>query len=975
MKINKTADVSDVHVGDLVNFTITVKNHGKSNATGIVITDVLDDAFEFVGANGTFTRDGQTIVWTVPRIASEGVYEVVVSVRALTNGTFENIAHVNCSEEGTVKNSTSTVTVAPKVNLTVVKTADVDVVPVGLDVTFTINVTNYGPSNATDVVITDVVPSGFEFVSSSVGDYNETSGVLIVPLIKAGDSYVFTITLKAIANSTLTNVVNVTCNENKNVVSNSSNVTAENVVNLTVVKVADSDDATIGDEITFTITVTNNGPSDATNVTVVDVLDVDGFELVDGDLVTVIDFLASGNSTDVVIKVRTKTNGTHVNVVDVSCAENTTVKSANASVHVYNTDLKINKTTETNNVSVNDLVNFTIVVKNHGKSNATNVNITDVLDDAFEFVGANGTFTRDGQTIVWTVPSLASEGIYEVVVTVRALTNGTFENTAHVNCSEEGTVKNSTVTVVVVSSVQPTPVINLTVVKVADSYEVKLGDEIIFTINVTNHGPSNATNVVVEDVLPDGFELISGDTKVIIDSLSTGESKVITIKVKATNTGNLTNVASAYADENTTPVKSNVTVLVTNPQLSVNKTANDEFVYAGDKTSFTITITNTGDVVLNNVTLDENIPEGLIYDSFIGSNWTNEGTTFLYNGSLGVGDSIELIIVVNTTKSGTFESISTVDSDKVHNIVVDASVIVYTPNITVREISNNPLVYVGDSVSFTVVVTNVGDCELTGIYTVNNFPDGLIYTKYEGASWNKLTRGLLGVDTSGWTQEGNKFSYSGTLQPGESANYTLFFDTTVEGVFTPEVIANSNEVGGTYSNNTTVVISHGPIPVHPSMTVTKVANVTSVNVGELVSFKITVKNTGDCDLGGIFVIEKAPKGLKFVSFEGDGWTKVGDKFIYAGILAPQKSASFIVVFNATIAGNVTNVVIAGSNMTANVTSSVDVEIVNKTEPTPHPTPESGKPVTQYVDKHATGNPIILLLLVILAIIPIRIRKK
>ena len=746
------------------------------------------------------------------------------------------------------------------------------------------------------------------------------------------------------------------------------------MVNLTVVKVADSDDATIGDEITFTITVTNNGLSDATNIRVIDVLDKDGFELVDGDLETVIDYLASGNSCDVVIKVRTKTNGTYVNIVDVSCAENTTVKSANASVHVYNTDLKINKTTETNNVTVNDLVNFTIVVKNHGKSNATNVNITDVLDDAFEFVGANGTFTRDGQTIVWTIPSMVSEGIYEVVLTVRALTNGTFENTAHVNCSEDGTVKNSTVTVVVVSSVQPTPVINLTVVKVADSYEVKLGDEIIFTINVTNHGPSDATNVVVEDVLPDGFELISGDTKVVIDSLKSGESKVITIKVKATDTGNITNVVSAYADENTTPVKSNVTVLVTNPQLSLNKTANDKFVYAGDKTSFTITITNTGDTVITDITVDELIPDGLIYDSFIGSNWTNEGTKFLFNGSLGVGDSIELIIVVNTTKSGTFESVSTVNSDKIYHLVAGADVIVYTPNITVREISNNPLAGVGERVSFTVVVTNVGDCELTGIYTVNNFPDGLIYKGYEGASWNKLTRGLLGAEASGWTQDGNKFLYSGTLQPGESANYTLYFDTTVEGVFTPEVIANSNEVGGAYSNNTTVVVGPEPVP-HPNMTVTKVANVTSVYVGELVSFKITVKNTGDCDLEGIFVIEKAPKGLKFVSFEGDGWTKVGDKFIYAGILAPQKSASFTVVFNATIAGNVTNVVIAGSNMTANVTSSVDVEIVNKTEPTPHPTPESGKPVTQYVDKHATGNPIILLLLVILAIIPIRIRKK
>ncbi|WP_296881330.1 DUF11 domain-containing protein, partial [uncultured Methanobrevibacter sp.] len=813
---------------------------------------------------------------------------------------------------------------------------------------------------------------------SNATGYDSTTGLLTVPLIKAGESYVFTITLKAVTNGTLTNVVNVTSNENNTVETNNVSVNVTPVVNLTVVKVADSDDATIGDVITFTITVTNNGPSKATNIRVVDILD-DGFELVSGELVNVIDSLDSGKSVDVVITVRTKANGTHMNVVNVSCAENDTVVSANDSVHVYNTDLKINKTAAVTNVSVNDIVNFTIVVKNHGKSNATGIVITDVLDDAFEFVGANGTFTRDGQTIVWTVPRIASEGVYEVVVSVRALTNGTFENIAHVNCSEEGTVKNSTSTVTV------DPVVNLTVVKTANSSEVKLGDEIIFTINVTNHGPSTATNVVVEDVLPDGFELISGDTKVVIDSLKSGESKVITITVKAINTGNITNVVyvsaneSAHTGENTTDVVSNVTVLVTNPQMSVNKTANDKYVYAGNKTSFTITITNTGDTVLDNITLEEYIPEGLIYDSFIGSNWTNEGTKFLYNGSLGVGDSIELIIVVNTTKSGNFETVSTVNSDKVYRVVADADVIVYTPKLTVREISNNPLVIVGQPVSFTVVVTNIGDCELTGVYTVNNFPDGLIYTGYEGADWNKLTRGSLGVDTtSGWTQDGNKFTYSGTLQPGESANYTLFFDTTVVGVFTPEVIADSIESNNAYSNNTTVVIG-------PDMTVTKVANATSVKVGDLISYTITVKNTGNCDLGGIFVIEKAPKGLKFVSFKGDGWTKVGDKFVYAGSLAPQKSASFTVVFAATIAGNVTNVVIAGSNMTSNVTNSSDIEIVNKTKPTPHPTPKpTPKPVPEpvpketvehFVDKHETGNPIILLLLVILAIIPIRIRKK
>ncbi len=100
-------------------------------------------------------------------------------------------------------------------------------------------------------------------------------------------------------NGTLTNVVNVTANENDTVKSSEVSVNVTPVVDLTVVKVADSDDATIGDVITFTITVTNNGPSDATNIKVSDILD-EGLVLVSGDLETTIEFLASGESAVIV---------------------------------------------------------------------------------------------------------------------------------------------------------------------------------------------------------------------------------------------------------------------------------------------------------------------------------------------------------------------------------------------------------------------------------------------------------------------------------------------------------------------------------------------------------------------------------------------------------------------------------------------------------------------------------------------------
>ena len=1444
LKINKTADVDSVPVNGLINYTIHVKNHGKSNATNIHITDTLDEAFDFVNATGNYTRNGRDIIWTLDNLENETSFNVVLSVRALTDGKFNNIAHVNCSEEETVKNSTCTITVTPVVNLAIEKMTDIEVIPVNGEVLFTVKVTNNGPSNATGVKIMDVVPKGFEFVSCNGSDYNESTGELNVAFIKVNDTYVFTITLKALTNGTLTNIVNVTCSENDTVVSDDASVKVTPVVNLSVVKIADSDDFVIGDIVTYTITITNNGPSDATDVKFNDVLD-EGLELTSGSLEDVIPFIASGKSVNITIQARTTLKGNFDNKVTVSCAENDTVKSSNFTVHVYRTDLKINKTANVDIIPINGLVNFTIVVKNHGKSNATNVHITDTLVDAFEFVNATGNYTRNGREIVWNIGSLANETSYSVVITVRASTNGTFENIAHVNCSEEETVKNSTCTITVTppvilniekiadvdvipvngeviftvkvtnncysnatnvlvsdpipegfefvscndsaydkstgklnisllkanesyaftitlkaitngtlvnvanvncsendtvvsddAKVNVTPVVSLTINKIADvnvvldngevtftinvtnngpsaatgvkvtdvvpngfefvscndsAYDktsgelnialinagesfvfnitlkttatgtltnivnasckenetvvsddanvtvipvviltvekttdtpvIQIGDEVVYTINVTNHGPadanhvrildvvpdgleyvqenhgvhehitvlisiplikagesetvkitmkslnngtftnkvyvycnendtrvsgtavvnvtpivnlniskvanldncaagdvvifnitvsnngpSNATGVKVSDVVPNGFEfvscndsaydktsgvlniallkanesytftltlkavtngtltnianatckenetLVSDDASInvtpvvnlVIDKtsdveiipinseilftvkvtnngpsnatgvkvsdvvpngfefvscndsaydktsgvlnialLKANESYVFTITLKAITNGTLTNVADVTCAENDTVVSDNADVKVINPQMAIEQTAIDEFVYSGEQTGFVIRVTNTGDSELTGVfAIDEIIPDGLIYDHFIGSNWTFDGSKFYYNGSLGVGDYAEFTVIVNTTLSGNFTSIATGGSAETGNCSANASVRVYTPDILIREISNNPYVVVGTPVSFTVIVTNTGDCPLTGIYVVNQFPEGLIYTGYDGKSeWEKLSVSLddlLGANMAGsWTKEGEKFYYSGTLMPGESSSYLLFFDTPEAGTFTPEVVVNSdqtrNDTQNAYSNNTTVVVA-------PQIKVVKEVSNKSVNVGELITFIITVTNIGDWEVADVFVSDEFPEGLKYISFAGDNWIKEASKFIYGRLLAKGESAVLSVTFNTTKAGNFTNTAVAGSNMTANVTASVDFEVVNNTQPVPEPEPVVPQPenATDTVPEAAmpaTGNPVVMLLLVIMAIIPLRRRKQ
>ncbi|MGE5411839.1 MAG: SdrD B-like domain-containing protein, partial [Clostridiales bacterium] len=83
---------------------------------------------------------------------------------------------------------------------------------------------------------------------------------------------------------------------------------------------------------------------------------------------------------------------------------------------------------------------------------------------------------------------------------------------------------------------------DLSVVKSVSKNNPQCGEEIVYTIKITNNGPDNATNIQVNDLLPDGlifssyqadagtYDKTSGTWK--IDNLENGTSKTLTITVK-----------------------------------------------------------------------------------------------------------------------------------------------------------------------------------------------------------------------------------------------------------------------------------------------------------------------------------------------------------------------------------------------------------------------------------------------------------
>ena len=156
------------------------------------------------------------------------------------------------------------------------KTADTLVLPIGNDVTFTVTVTNEGPSPATGVELTDLLPAGLAFVSATpVQGYTPTTGVWAIGALAVGAQTTLTLRATVQEAGAFTNRAAKTAQGelDPNPGNDVSGVTVNGqAADVQVVKTVDRTMPLVGETVTFTVTVTNNGPNAASGVEVLDML-------------------------------------------------------------------------------------------------------------------------------------------------------------------------------------------------------------------------------------------------------------------------------------------------------------------------------------------------------------------------------------------------------------------------------------------------------------------------------------------------------------------------------------------------------------------------------------------------------------------------------------------------------------------------------------------------------------------------------
>jgi uncharacterized repeat protein (TIGR01451 family) len=215
-------------------------------------------------------------------IQSGDSVEVTILVTPMMVEDIENLASVssNLIDLNTSNNTASeTTTVKHAADLAVSKVGEPDVLYVGQTLTYTLTVTNHGPSIASNVMLTDTLPAGVSFGSKTLSQGSCVEGdEIICELgdILVGNSVTITLVTTPTIDGDLSNIVSIsssTTDLNPGNDMDSEGTRVNPIADLSVSQSDHPDPVTAQEILEYVVSIDNHGPSDAENVTLDDTLD------------------------------------------------------------------------------------------------------------------------------------------------------------------------------------------------------------------------------------------------------------------------------------------------------------------------------------------------------------------------------------------------------------------------------------------------------------------------------------------------------------------------------------------------------------------------------------------------------------------------------------------------------------------------------------------------------------------------------
>ncbi|NLA66535.1 MAG: DUF11 domain-containing protein, partial [Leucobacter sp.] len=484
-------------------------------------------------------------------------------------------------------------------------------------------------------------------------------------------------------------------------------------------------------------------------------------------------------------------------------------------------------TTSTTFNKAGDILNYTVVVKNTGNVTLEDVTVEDSLVTLTNAMRTES-ISPDGKLEVgetWTYE-------YTYTVTQADMDKGSVSNAAKAynpDIPDDPDVPTDDVTI----TGEQNPA--MTVEKSADKTEFsELNEVIIYTVKVTNTGNISLKGVVFSDSLANISTPSKTESNAPEDNiLQVGEVWTYTYNYKVTqadlDAGKVENTASVKTAEITTPVTDSHTVKGTKlPKMTVNKSVDkDKFTAVGEELKYTVVVTNTGNITLENVTVTDSLvtltnamrTESMTDDGKleVGETWTYKYTYKTTQADMDAGT------VTNSAKA----SNPYIPDDPNNPPPADDNEIpgIQNPAMTVTKNANKTeFTLVGEVITYNVVVENTGNITLKEVKVEDSL-----------------------VDLSTVTPAESKLQ-DGKLEVGETWTYYYSYTTTQEDMDAGYVKNSAKATNPNIPDGPDAPADKKDIPgiQNPDMEVRKSADKDKFKeIGEKINYTVVITNTGN----------------------------------------------------------------------------------------------------------------------------------
>ncbi len=322
LAIVKTDTPDPVHAGGLLTYTLAVQNNGPYDAHQITVTDVLPAGLTFVSTGKDATHDWvcaytaatRTVECTLADLAISDSTTITITARPDSNltGTIDNTATVSSimpDPDLSNNQSTAQTTLDAEADLSIAKTA-LDKQYAGTNLSYTLAISNNGPSDAQSLTVSDPLPAGVTLLQvSPAADRNwvcakatTVSCTLSTLAAGASSSIEILVNIGVDTSGTLSNTASVTSSTPDTNPDNNSSTALTTVlpapyllVSKTVTDVNGDGIVTPGELLEYTITINNQGQSDAFEVLLTDA-PAANLALVPGSVTTTQGSVTTGNN-------------------------------------------------------------------------------------------------------------------------------------------------------------------------------------------------------------------------------------------------------------------------------------------------------------------------------------------------------------------------------------------------------------------------------------------------------------------------------------------------------------------------------------------------------------------------------------------------------------------------------------------------------------------------------------------------------